>query len=84
MKHVPGSAAWDLSTTVGSYRFHHALVQDVLYAGLAPSRRMHLHQTVGEVLVALHSHDLEPVLDELARHSSIPFRLVIRIGRSNT
>ncbi len=59
----------DLSTTVGSYRFHHALVQDVLYAGLAPSRRMHLHQTVGEVLVALHSHDLEPVLDELARHS---------------
>ena len=58
----------DLAATVGSYRFHHALVQDVLYASLAPSRRMQLHRRVGESLEDLHAHNLELLLDELAHH----------------
>ncbi len=58
----------DTSAVVGNYRFHHALVQEVLYAGLPPSRRMQLHRKVAQVLEKLHAEDLEQLLDELAHH----------------
>jgi tetratricopeptide (TPR) repeat protein len=54
--------------TPGQLRFSHALVRDVLYDDLSPSRRVSLHQRTGEVLEALYAGNLDPHLAELAHH----------------
>jgi tetratricopeptide (TPR) repeat protein len=54
--------------TPGQLRFSHALVREVLYDDLSPSRRVTLHQHTGEVLEALYAGTLDPHLAELAHH----------------
>jgi hypothetical protein len=54
--------------TPGQLRFSHALVRDVLYGDLSPSRRVSLHRQTGEVLEALYAGNLDPHLAELAHH----------------
>jgi class 3 adenylate cyclase/tetratricopeptide (TPR) repeat protein len=50
----------------GRYRFAHALVREVVYAGLGVNERVRLHYRVGE---AIERHpDLEARLAELAHH----------------
>ena len=56
------------ASTPGQLRFSHALVRDVLYDDLSPSRRVSLHRRTGEVLEALYAGDLDPHLAELAYH----------------
>jgi DNA-binding SARP family transcriptional activator len=58
----------DVPGSPGRLRFGHALIRDTLYDGLAPSRRMRLHQDAAVALEAAHSDDLGPHLTELAYH----------------
>ena len=51
-------------------RFSHALIRDVLYDELSPSRRVKLHREIGEALERLYARDPEPHLAELAHHFS--------------
>ena len=53
---------------VDIYGFPHALVRDAVLAALDEVGRLDLHRRVGEALEILHEGDLEPHLDELARH----------------
>ena len=50
------------------WRFTHALVREVLYAGLSPGRRLALHQRAGEAIEARFGGDLEGHMVELADH----------------
>ena len=40
----------------GRYSFHHALIRDTFYGGLAASRRLRLHRRAGEALERLTAH----------------------------
>ncbi|MDX1395348.1 MAG: tetratricopeptide repeat protein [Gemmatimonadota bacterium] len=51
-----------------SYRFKHALTQDVAYDGLLERQRAEIHGAVGEALEALRPDRLEEHLDRLAHH----------------
>ena len=51
-----------------SWRFVHTLVREVLYEGLPTTRRVRLHERVGEALEAVYAADLGPHLAELAHH----------------
>jgi hypothetical protein len=57
---VPGIA--------GRYSFSHGLVQATLYEGLTPTRRIELHQAVGESLEKLYGDEVDARLTELAHH----------------
>jgi DNA-binding CsgD family transcriptional regulator len=50
-------------------RFAHALVRDVIYDDLPPSRRVRLHRRAGEAIEALHAADVTPYLAVLAHHA---------------
>lgn len=52
----------------GRYSFHHALIRDTLYGGLASSRRLRLHRRAGEVLERLTAGQSAPPLADLAHH----------------
>jgi predicted ATPase len=52
----------------GRYRFAHALVREVAYAGLRVSERASLHHRVGEAIEYHSQPDLEARLAELAHH----------------
>jgi DNA-binding CsgD family transcriptional regulator/tetratricopeptide (TPR) repeat protein len=52
----------------GNLRFAHSLIRDTIYGELLPARRIQLHRTVGEVLEAMYSRNLESHLAELAHH----------------
>jgi len=52
----------------GRLRFTHAMIRDVLYDGLTPSRRLQLHQQAGHALEAAYVGDLDSHLTELAHH----------------
>jgi tetratricopeptide (TPR) repeat protein len=52
----------------GRWRFRHALVREVLYEALGPTRRVALHGLVGDALERLHGTLDGPHLDELAHH----------------
>lgn len=54
--------------TLGHFRFTHALVRDVLYAGIPPALRRTRHRRVAEAIEALHGHALDDHVDELADH----------------
>ena len=53
-----------------TYRFRHALIQEVAYDSLMFSKRRQLHRRTGEYLERAHSKDLEPVLESLVLHYS--------------
>jgi DNA-binding CsgD family transcriptional regulator len=53
---------------LGSWRFAHALVREVLYEGLPAARRVRLHGRVGEALEAVYAAAPGPHLAELAHH----------------
>jgi eukaryotic-like serine/threonine-protein kinase len=55
----------------GWFGFAHALVRDVLYAGLTPGRAAALHHRVGEALEDLYRDDPDPHLAELANHFAL-------------
>jgi len=55
-------------TTVGRYRFRHALVQETLYAELTAPRRLRLHAGVGRALEQIHAANLAQYYGELAYH----------------
>jgi len=50
------------------YRFAHALVNETLYADLAPTRRARLHARIGAAIEATMRADLQPPYNELAYH----------------
>jgi DNA-binding CsgD family transcriptional regulator/tetratricopeptide (TPR) repeat protein len=58
----------DAGSPVGNYRFHHALIQEALYAGLPLGQRLRLHKATGAALESLRAPEAEPPLDELAYH----------------
>jgi tetratricopeptide (TPR) repeat protein len=52
----------------GAYRFHHALVHDVIYDSLLEVDRRHLHGEVGARLEAQYAGHEAEVAEDLARH----------------
>jgi DNA-binding winged helix-turn-helix (wHTH) protein len=63
-----GSAEWPDGTLESRYAFAHALYQRVLYDRLSLSRRVLLHQRIGERLEAGHAGRAAEVSGELAVH----------------
>jgi eukaryotic-like serine/threonine-protein kinase len=55
-------------TGVEQYTFHHALLQQVLYAGVPARRKRRLHQAAGEALEALPEQERTRRAAELAAH----------------
>jgi Predicted ATPase len=55
-------------TVTGRYGFRHALYQKVLYEGLAPARRLRLHQQIGEQLEQGYGERVGEIAAELAVH----------------
>ena len=55
-------------TAPGQYQFAHALIRMTLYDELRTGERRRLHRRAGEAVEALHRHDQESVLPELAHH----------------
>lgn len=53
---------------LGRLRFDHALIREVFYHELTPSRRVRLHLKAGEALESLYAEDAKPHLAELAHH----------------
>lgn len=53
----------------GEFGFTHALVRDVLYAGIPQATRRHRHRHVAAAIEELHRPDLDDHLDELADHA---------------
>src|SRR5262249_8284728 len=78
--HERTAVAWDMAldeavttgllreTGVGLYAFHHALIQQVLYAALPSPRKRRLHQAAGEALERLPEQERARRAAELAAH----------------
>ena len=58
----------ELSGAIGSWSFTHALVREALYEELSLTRRVRLHQRVGEAIEGLFGSHVEPHLAQLAFH----------------
>jgi tetratricopeptide (TPR) repeat protein len=67
-KAVAGRLVEEVSAGPGQWRLAHALVREVLYGRLPPSRRMQLHRQAGAAIEARFADDLERRLVELADH----------------
>ncbi|MGO9310129.1 MAG: ATP-binding protein [Spirochaetia bacterium] len=52
----------------GTYRFHHALVREVLYDEFPSIRRSHLHLKLARALEQAHADDVTPFVSRLAEH----------------
>jgi predicted ATPase len=52
----------------GRYSFHHALIRNALYDGMASTRRVRIHRRVAEALEKVSAHLAEPPLADLAYH----------------
>lgn len=50
------------------YRFHHELIQAVVYHSLSYGRRQLLHRRAGEILERLHPNPLDPISGQIAEH----------------
>lgn len=57
-----------IPVSVGTLRFAHGLMREVLYDDLSPAIRAERHRAVGEALETLHSSDAKPPLPQLAHH----------------
>jgi adenylate cyclase len=64
-----GLAVWPDGTRTGTYRFRHALYQQVLYEQLGGGRRAQLHWRIGKRLEAGYGSRLLEVVTQLAVHS---------------
>jgi len=53
---------------VGTYRFHHALVREVLYDEFPSIRRSHLHLKLARALEQAHADAVTPYVSRLAEH----------------
>ncbi len=58
----------------GGFRFTHALLCEVLYTRIPPTRRARLHERIARAMQARYTHELAPHLAALAHHycSSLP------------
>jgi len=63
-----GATTWPDGTLTASYRFRHALYQEVVYAGIAPEQRARLHRAVGERLESAYGKGVATLAAELAMH----------------
>jgi hypothetical protein len=63
-----GVTSWPDGTSTGSYRFRHALYQQVLYEGLGAARRTQLHRRIGTQLEAGHGAQAGEIAAQLAVH----------------
>jgi predicted ATPase len=63
-----GERTWPDGTMAGSYRFVHALYQQVLYHRLSAAQRVRLHQRIGARLEAGHGAQADDIAVELAMH----------------
>ena len=63
-----GLTVWPDGTSGGSYRFRHALYQQVLYEQVGPTRRRHLHQRIGARLEAGYGAQAGEIAAQLAVH----------------
>ena len=63
-----GLTSWLDGTSGGSYRFRHALYQQVLYERLGPTRRAQLHQRIGARLEAGYGARAGEIATQLAIH----------------
>jgi tetratricopeptide (TPR) repeat protein len=63
-----GLTRWPDGTSGGSYRFRHALYQQVLYERLGPTRRAQLHQRLGTRLEAGYGAQAGAIAAHLALH----------------
>src|SRR6516162_7826766 len=63
-----GVTVWPDGTRGGTYRFHHALSQQVLYEALGPTRWAQLHRQVGTRLEVGYGAQAGDIAAPLARH----------------
>ena len=63
-----GVTVWPDGTRGGTYRFHHALYQQVLYASLGTTRRAQLHRQVGTRLEGGYGARAGDIAAQLALH----------------
>ena len=63
-----GLTVWPDGTSSGSYRFQHALYQQVLYERLGTTRRMQLHRRIGARLEAGYGAQAGEIAAQLAVH----------------
>jgi predicted ATPase len=63
-----GERTWPDGTVAGSYRFVHALYQQVLYHRVSAAQRVRLHQRIGARLEAGHGAQAGAISAELAVH----------------
>src|SRR5215831_15462643 len=63
-----GVTVWPDGTRGGTYRFHHALSQQVLYEALGPTRRAQLHRQVGARLEGGYGAQAGAIAAQLALH----------------
>lgn len=63
-----GVAEWPDGTVSGRYAFSHALYQEVLYARLAPGRRVLLHRQIGATLERSYGARTSEIAAVLALH----------------
>jgi predicted ATPase len=63
-----GEQLWPDGTVAGSYRFVHALYQQVLYHRVSAAQRVRLHQRIGARLEAGHDAQVGDIAAELAMH----------------
>jgi predicted ATPase len=63
-----GVTVWPDGTRGGTYRFRHALSQQVLYEALGPTRRAQLHRQVGARLEAGYGAQAGAIATQLALH----------------
>lgn len=58
-------------STLGVYEFTHALVRDVLYAGVPAAARRSRHRRIAEAIESIHTVDIDNHLNELADHYAL-------------
>ncbi|MHB8682446.1 MAG: BTAD domain-containing putative transcriptional regulator [Acidimicrobiales bacterium] len=65
---VAAGVVEEVPGTAGQWAFTHALVRGALYEELSTTRRVRLHQRVGEAFEELYPSDPTPYLGQLAHH----------------
>lgn len=76
---VQAQVATEVTGTLDTFRFAHALIRDTLYDEIPPTRRAGLHSRVGDALERLYGDSTERPVAELAHH----FFFAARAGRAD-